>query len=147
MSQSLAEDMRDDWVALVQAIHPSTYRSNVQDVYTTWKNIEQLSRWPSVCVLMGSEKLVTKDTSATRWQSEIDMMLLGYAKQSDLEALAHDLKRIVCANLQTHITGSDRYRVMRERPIVLTRSLIPDHDVYWISVQFQVELLAQATSF
>ncbi len=138
--------MRDDWATLVAAITPGTYRSTVHEVYTEFKDPKAVKQTPSVAVVVGDEGLTPQDGTGVIFGSQTDIWLLGYVRGSEMEPLAHDLKIVLGTNFKSHMTGTNRYRVMKDRPITLKRFHVPE-GIGFVELHFTVEVFAELTTF
>jgi hypothetical protein len=151
VSISRVEEAHNDIVTLVEAIKTGGgYRSDVKAVSKQFLDINALSLLPQVSVLLGQEKMKSVDSNGTVWNSQVDVYLLGYSTQANMETLLHDLKVCLVTMFKTNIANStNRWHVCRTQdygPVIVSRDVLAGTEKGWVCCQFSIQIDYQATT-
>jgi hypothetical protein len=151
VSISRVEDAHNDIVTLVEGITTGGgYRSDVKAVSKLFLDINALSLLPQVSILLGQEKMKSVDSNGQVWNSQVDVYLLGYSEQKNMETLLHDLKVVLVTMFKTYINnGTNRWHVCKTQdygPVIISRDVLPGTEKGWVCAQFTIQVDYQATS-
>ena len=100
------ETMRSDIVSALEGIVPPNYRSTVHEVSTVWKDVKSVSAWPTIIVLFPTETMKALDDMRTVFNSTCSVVILAYVRREQIDAMEHDLKRVVLGLATTHAVDS-----------------------------------------
>ena len=143
---STVEEVQNDLVAECLAIQQANgYRSNVQQVAKVFLDINSLTEFPVVSVILGREGMRAGDSARTAWDSRPVVYFIGYAHRSDLETLLHDLKRVAVKVSLEHVAvvaPQSRWMVDAQE-ITVGRDVMSTEEKSWVSVSFTVKVPAQ----
>ena len=151
MTLSRAEQTQQDWVTIVKTIRTGTsdnYRTDPVAVLTSYVDIERLSSFPQVGVLLGPEQLRRTDDPGLAVDGMNQIMLLGYARQDVAEDLLHDLKRVAVRNIFTKLndpTNPWQVSMTRQPTFNVDRQILEGKDLAWVGVWFDVLIRNQAS--
>ena len=151
MTTSRAELMQQDWVSYVQTIRTGTadnYRTDPKQVLTTFTDIEKLTEFPQVSVLLGPEQLQRTDDPGQAMDGRNQVWLLGYARQDVAEDLLHDLKRVAVKNIFTMLNDAAnpwQVSMTRTPTFNVDRQILEGTDLAWVGVWFEVLIRNQAS--
>lgn len=147
------ESVQDALVTACQGITAAAdYRTTVQNVYEYFKDPDAVNALPSVAVLLGAEKMISQDTTKAVWNTQMDVMLLGYTRNDAAEALLHDLKRVAVAQSLANLTGAaPRWQILTnasgQAELVISRVPWEDEGKVLVSVAFTVRIFSQTATF
>ena len=155
MSISRVEILRNELVQIFEGISiENGYRTDVKRVYPIPMLADTLSSYPSISVILDTEKFGRLDDPSSVKDSLVDVIVLGYVKgntvpkgddslQADFaEPLLHDIKRKVLAFSISAINGTEnKWNVSGEGKF--ERFIIPGQNIGWVTASFTVRVRAQ----
>jgi hypothetical protein len=151
---SSVEEMRDYVIAQTKTIIPdNAYRSNVgENVITYFAEVKNITHFPTVAILLGTENVKSDDANASVWESNIDVMFIGYVKVEDCEPLIHDIKRLIAGMILSNANVPENRWVvnateMGDGMLRIGRYFLAGAKTGFCSVTMQVKVMNQDSTF
>ena len=144
------EQMRADIIAeLANVTTTNGYRTTIAKTATTLLYIDSIDVMPAVSVLLGDENLTAQDTTRQTWNSDLEVILLGYCMRTDAESLLHDLKRIAGKVSTKYSTqNNDRWFIAGKSPLFkVMRDMDARDERVFVSVGINARIFAQNSTF
>jgi hypothetical protein len=147
---SRLEDYRDLLVTSCQGITSGNgFRTDVKNVSTAFLDINSLSVFPQISVLVTEERLNSINSTKTIWNSEVDTMLLGYCKSPEMEALAADLKAIMVTLAPENVNDASNRWIIKTNDVgavTVYRDFVPNSDKGWVGIKFTARIMYQTNT-
>jgi hypothetical protein len=96
------EDLQNQIIAMVKTVKTGTsdeWRCSIPDenVLGVMRDASAFYTYPAVMVLFGDEVLKSITAMRDKWDGEILLTLLVYVSRDEMEAVVHDLKRLLAS--------------------------------------------------
>lgn len=155
MNESNLEYIQNQIIDLVKTIQtgtPDNWRINVQDVLGVYRDSSAFASFPVVMVLWGDETLNSIDSARNIWNGKVRLMLLVYTKREDMEAITHDLKRLLAANSKINInTPTARWIMLTEdgktQGVRVLRNYLEEVDLCVVTLDVVLDMKGQKVTF
>jgi hypothetical protein len=161
MTQSRVEALRTTLAEAFRGITTANgYRNDVAQVTLMSADVDRISAFPTIAVILGEERMECRDDAWTLFDSIVDITVAGYAsKPAEVqagngipeqgEALAHDMKRVVAELLTAHLRNPENRWIINpnREAIEVHRYYEGGGTVAVILIRFQAHILFQDKSF
>jgi hypothetical protein len=160
---SAVETAKAQILALLATITTGNgYRNDVANVTTTLRAIENVTAFPEVTVDFNDERISTLSANKTAYQEYIETCIFAHVSSGTLptnadgdallvagESMIHDLKRLLAANVTTHLTdNSNRWQIAGGPEFIRVHRALPiGKDRGTVAVEFKILIFAQDYQF
>lgn len=160
--KSKAEAVRDVIIAECEAItEANEYRQTIKKVGNAVLFVDDVRTFPSIAVMLGTEQLAVGDDAGSLFDSLVDVHIYGYVKAPTsedgskltdaLEAMRHDLKRLVGRFYEEHVVPNtddkDAWTIQREQNPIVDVVFQMDKANGYVYVTFKIVIYNQDTTF